>query len=80
MRKLLVLPIRFYRFFLSPFVGHQCRFYPTCSCYTEEAILRFGAIKGIYLGAARIGRCHPWSEGGIDPVPEKFSFVSRKSS
>jgi len=55
----------------SPWIGHQCRFYPTCSHYTEEAIIRFGFIKGSYLGVCRLLKCHPWHKGGIDEVPEK---------
>ena len=51
-----------------------CRFYPTCSHYTYQAIERFGVIKGVYLGAKRILRCHPFSKGGFDPVPSKFRW------
>lgn len=69
MRQILVLLIKGYRLILSPYVGGQCRFYPTCSHYTEEAIQRHGAVRGTWLGIRRIGRCHPWHEGGIDPVP-----------
>jgi uncharacterized protein len=69
MQKILILLIKGYRAVLSPIMGGQCRFYPTCSCYTEEAIQRHGALRGSWLGMRRIARCHPWHEGGIDPVP-----------
>ncbi|KAA0890987.1 membrane protein insertion efficiency factor YidD [Pusillimonas sp. ANT_WB101] len=68
-RALLIAPIRFYRYFLSPWVGHGCRFTPTCSVYAIEAIETHGAIKGLWLAAKRIGRCNPWCQGGHDPVP-----------
>lgn len=63
--------IRAYQFLLSPWIGNQCRFYPTCSHYAYEAIERHGALAGTYLAARRLGRCHPWCEGGLDPVPEQ---------
>lgn len=61
--------IRLYQFLLSPWVGNQCRFHPTCSHYAYEAIDRHGALAGTYLAAHRVLRCHPWCEGGLDPVP-----------
>ena len=66
---LLILPVRFYQRFISPLLPGACRFYPTCSAYFIEAVNRYGAFKGGYLGIKRILRCHPWSPGGYDPVP-----------
>ena len=61
--------IRAYQKVLSPFLGRNCRYYPTCSQYTLEAVEIHGAAHGSWLGIRRIGRCHPWHEGGLDPVP-----------
>jgi len=66
----LILLIRFYQLFISPMVGSNCRFYPTCSHYAKEAIEQHGALKGSWLAIRRIGRCNPWHEGGVDLVPE----------
>ena len=63
------LPVRFYRVVFSPWVGHGCRYQPTCSVYALEALERHGAIKGTWLMLRRIGRCHPWGGSGYDPVP-----------
>lgn len=68
-RRLLALPLRAYRFFLSPWLGSACRFEPTCSRYALEALDRHGAAAGSYLAVRRVLRCHPWCDGGLDPVP-----------
>ena len=67
-KTLLIAPIRFYKFFLSPWVGQHCRFTPTCSSYAIEAIESQGAVRGSYLAVKRLCRCHPWAAGGHDPV------------
>jgi putative membrane protein insertion efficiency factor len=69
MQSLLLFLIRGYRLVLSPWFGSQCRFYPSCSAYAEEAVRTHGAWKGLYLALARLGKCHPWHLGGHDPVP-----------
>jgi putative membrane protein insertion efficiency factor len=69
MRKLLVLLIRFYQYAISPLLGRRCRFFPSCSEYTAEAIQKHGVWKGTRLGMKRISRCHPRHPGGYDPVP-----------
>ena len=70
----LSLPVRAYRVVLSPWVGHGCRFQPTCSAYALEALEKHGGIKGGWLALRRIGRCHPWGGSGIDNVPDQSSF------
>ena len=69
MRPLILLLIRLYQWLLSPLLGANCRFYPSCSHYAHSAVLRFGAWRGGKLALLRIARCHPWREGGYDPVP-----------
>ncbi|MFW1677032.1 membrane protein insertion efficiency factor YidD [Pontibacter sp. JAM-7] len=66
---LLIIPVRLYQFLISPLLGPRCRFYPSCSHYMIEAIQTHGPLKGTWLGLKRLARCHPYSEGGIDPVP-----------
>ncbi|MBZ0241650.1 MAG: membrane protein insertion efficiency factor YidD [Bacteroidales bacterium] len=66
---LLILLIRIYQYTLSPFIGRSCRYTPTCSVYSIEAIKKHGAIKGGWLAAKRIGSCNPWGGSGYDPVP-----------
>jgi uncharacterized protein len=61
--------IRLYQLTLSPWLGNPCRYEPTCSRYAAEAIERHGALRGVWLAAKRLGRCHPWGRSGYDPVP-----------
>ncbi|AEJ60294.1 UPF0161 protein yidD [Spirochaeta thermophila DSM 6578] len=68
-RKLLVLVIRLYQRFVSPAFPSRCRFYPTCSHYTIQALEKYGLVKGLSLGIKRISKCHPFHPGGYDPVP-----------
>lgn len=67
--RIVALPVQLYRLLLSPWVGHACRFQPTCSAYALEALDRHGALKGGALTASRICRCNPWGGSGYDPVP-----------
>lgn len=69
MRKVVLLLIRFYQTLISPLLGSNCRFYPTCSHYTYQAIEIHGMVRGGWLGVKRILRCHPFNPGGYDPVP-----------
>ncbi|MBQ0763799.1 membrane protein insertion efficiency factor YidD [Marinobacter psychrophilus] len=69
MRQLLLLPIRFYQYCLSPMLPSRCRYYPTCSDYAAQAITQHGAAKGSLLTLKRLLRCHPWGSSGYDPVP-----------
>ena len=70
MRRLVLGCIRLYQIVLSPILGGHCRFHPSCSVYTYEAVKRFGVRRGCWLGLRRILRCHPFHPGGYDPVPE----------
>ncbi|MGB7244325.1 MAG: membrane protein insertion efficiency factor YidD [Sulfitobacter sp.] len=67
--QVVALPVRVYRLLFSPWVGHNCRYQPTCSAYALDALRTHGGIKGSWLAAKRIGRCHPWGQSGYDPVP-----------
>lgn len=69
MKPVLLGAIRFYRYGISPMLGRNCRFHPTCSEYAQEAVERHGAMRGAWLAAKRVCRCHPFHPGGYDPVP-----------
>ncbi len=71
MQKILILLIRGYQLFISPWLGPHCRFYPSCSEYALIAIQKHGVLYGLMLSLKRILRCHPWHPGGVDPVPER---------
>ncbi len=70
LRRVLVVPIRAYRRFVSPLLPHACRFYPSCSQYALEAVEKHGALRGGWLAARRLLKCQPFHPGGYDPVPE----------
>lgn len=67
-KRLTLAGIKFYRSFLSPLKPPTCRFYPSCSMYTLDAVNRYGVVSGLWLGVKRLARCHPWHPGGFDPV------------
>ncbi|MBA2413192.1 MAG: membrane protein insertion efficiency factor YidD [Burkholderiaceae bacterium] len=73
-RTLLLAIIRSYRYLLSPWLGNSCRFWPTCSEYATQAIQHHGALRGSCLMLARLARCHPYSAGGVDPMPLQFGW------
>jgi len=68
LERLVLLMIRCYQLFISPFKPPSCRFYPTCSSYTRDAVVHFGLLRGTWMGLRRILRCHPWHPGGYDPA------------
>lgn len=69
-KRVLIGLVRAYQLLISPLLGANCRFQPTCSHYIIGAINRFGSIRGTWLGIHRLSRCHSWHKGGLDPVPE----------
>jgi len=77
-RALLLGLIRLYQLTLSPWLGLQCRYDPTCSKYAAEAMTRYGVRRGAWLAAKRLGRCHPWGRSGYDPVPAVEGPPARK--
>jgi hypothetical protein len=74
MKALLLALLRAYQYLLSPWIGGSCRYWPTCSEYSREAIETHGAARGSYMTVARLARCHPYGAGGVDPVPAKFRW------
>jgi len=76
MRRALTFLIRVYQYAVSPLLGTNCRFYPSCSCYAHDAIEMHGAVRGTVLAVRRLVRCHPWNRGGYDPVPSRSELKS----
>lgn len=74
MKTLLLALLRAYQYLLSPWIGGSCRYWPTCSEYSREAIETHGAARGTYMTVARLARCHPYGAGGVDPVPANFRW------
>lgn len=77
MKSMLLMLLRAYKLCISPFLGQNCRFYPSCSDYAAQAVQEHGALKGSWLAARRVCKCHPWHPGGVDPVPEKSCLRKR---
>jgi uncharacterized protein len=74
-RGALLLLIALYRALISPFLGANCRYYPSCSAYARDSIKRFGVIRGVWLSIKRLARCHPFHDGGYDPVPQALGQI-----
>ena len=80
LRKIFILPIKFYQLSISPLLGSKCRYTPTCSHYMVDAIEEWGILKGGWMGIKRISSCHPWGGHGYDPVPKKDSSSKKEHS
>ncbi|MBX2930006.1 MAG: membrane protein insertion efficiency factor YidD [Saprospiraceae bacterium] len=70
LKMIFIFPVRLYQWMISPLLGRNCRFEPTCSNYMIQAIEEWGVLRGVWMGLKRIGRCHPWGAWGPDPVPK----------
>lgn len=75
-----LIPVHVYRKLISPLVPPRCKYYPTCSSYAVQAVMRYGVFRGGWLAVWRLLRCNPWSFGGFDPVPKKFDILGRHPS
>ena len=69
---IIIIFLKFYQFFISPIIGQNCRYLPTCSEYSIQSLKKFGIIKGLFLSVRRVSKCHPWGNHGYDPVPNKL--------
>ena len=78
MKGALLVLIRLYQLFVSPLLGPRCRFYPSCSAYSAQAIAGHGVVRGIALTVRRLLRCHPWNPGGVDPVPARIRLSTSR--
>jgi len=79
MRRAVIKLIKGYSYFISPLLPASCRFWPSCSAYTIEAVEKHGTAIGLVLGMKRVGRCHPWHPGGVDPVPDRNPAAAEKA-
>ncbi|WP_080516738.1 membrane protein insertion efficiency factor YidD [Teredinibacter turnerae] len=77
--KIMLAPVYFYRYFISPLIGPRCRFEPTCSQYAIDAVATWGIARGSALATRRLLKCHPWHSGGYDPVPESGHPTKKQS-
>ena len=77
--RLILVLLALYKRWISPLLGPRCRFHPSCSEYARVSVARFGAMRGCWLAASRLARCHPLCDGGIDPVPMAFSWRARRA-
>ena len=77
-RSIILLLIRFYKNAVSPHIPRSCRYFPSCSSYAYEAVEKFGPCRGLYLAVKRVLRCHPFHQGGFDPVPADFTLLTLK--
>lgn len=77
---IVLLPVYFYRYAISPLTPPSCRYTPTCSQYAIDAVKKHGILKGIYLGTKRILSCNPWGGSGYDPVPEEFTWRRKNNA
>ena len=77
LKKIFIFPIKLYKKYISPHLGNNCRYWPTCSEYMMQAIEIHGVLKGVLLGIWRILRCNPWAHGGHDPVPPKGMWTNK---
>ena len=79
-KKIFIFPVKLYKKFISPLLGNNCRFQPTCSEYMMQALETHGAAKGLALGTWRLLRCNPWAKGGYDPVPPKGKWTNNNKT
>jgi putative membrane protein insertion efficiency factor len=78
MKRFVLILIKAYQYGISPFLGARCRFYPSCSEYTHQAVSLYGVVRGSILGGRRLLKCHPWHPGGVDNVPSVFMGARKK--
>ena len=80
LKKILIFPVKLYKKYISPHLGENCRYWPTCSEYMMQALETHGAVKGLALGTLRLLRCNPWAKGGYDPVPPKGKWTNNNKT